>query len=75
MKWEFFPTNSVRATHWVARDDKENTLFFVIDYRDVPWGPKDGWHVWKAGKSYGVIPFDTPEEELMALAIAMWRLG
>jgi hypothetical protein len=69
-QWEAWTL--VMPGHPNANDKGE--VLLAIDFQ------RKGVHEWQvrpvgANKTVGTIPYDTPEEELKALAIAMWRLG
>jgi hypothetical protein len=82
MKWTYFPKVPGSAALWqLDEDDQEPTRglsgkLFILDFRGCSWGEQHAWIVTRrSAKPLGTLPYDTPEEELKALAIAMWRLG
>jgi hypothetical protein len=79
--WTYAAEDSETWEAWMLKDasgerkgDANGALLYIVNYdNDDEWSvvhPKD-----YRSTRLGVLPYDTPIEELHALAIAMWRLG
>lgn len=89
MKWTYWPVTKGSCEMWqLDHDDKipirGHGELHIVNYQNHGWGepgPYDdllqGWCV-QVSEIYSplaVIPYDTPEEELKARAIAEWRMS
>lgn len=86
MKWTYWPADIPPgwAETWQLDDDDviQPDRGFVYRLCLVHYSGTDKWTVYaerkstKAqGKIIGQLPYGTPEEELKAMAIVMWRMG
>lgn len=83
MNWHYYPAENGYAEVWQLNAEGDNRftrawhegLLFLIRLSE-----KDGWDVMRKNEEghlvrYGNIPSVTPEEELKALAVTLWRLS
>lgn len=88
MTWYHFPPQKGACEMWQLNITNQSPVrgingdLYIINYKNHMWdhppGPDamQGWCVHPRGvyEPIAVLPFDTPVEELKALAIAEWRL-